>query len=54
MFICIEPLVQLKDNKIIVLEDGWTVASKNRNLNAHFEHTIKIGEKEVEILTEYE
>lgn len=52
--ICIEPLVQMGDEAIELAADKWTVLSKNGNLNAHFEHTIWIGDKEVEIMTKYE
>lgn len=54
MFICIEPLVQVGDREVIVSSDNWTVVSKNRHLNAHFEHTVYITKKGVEIITNYE
>jgi len=50
-FICIEPLVQEKDREIKISSDNWTVISKNGYLNAHFEHTIYIGKKNIEIMT---
>ncbi len=34
-----------------VLEDGWTVVTRDRKLSAHFEHTILITDSEPEILT---
>jgi methionyl aminopeptidase len=54
MFICIEPLVQIGDAKVEVSNNKWTVFSKNYHLNAHFEHTIYIGKKGVQIITSYE
>lgn len=56
MFICVEPLVQLGDDKIARKEvKGWEViVSKNNFYNAHFEHTIYITEKEAVVLTEWE
>lgn len=49
MVICIEPLVQVDDNEIFVSDD-FVVSSKNGKLNAHFEHTILVKPKGVEIL----
>jgi methionyl aminopeptidase len=34
-----------------VLEDGWTVVTRDGKPSAHFEHTIAIGEDGAEILT---
>ena len=52
MFICIEPLVQFNDDKVVVSSNDWTVFSKNKNLNAHYEHTIYINKTKAEILTQ--
>ena len=54
MFICIEPLVQIGDAEVDISSNKWTVFSKNGYLNAHFEHTIYINKKGVEIITNYE
>lgn len=51
--ICIEPLVG-KNPEIKISPNNWTVLSVNGDLNAHFEHTIWVGEKNVEVLTYYE
>ena len=53
MFICIEPLVQIGDDKVDVSDNGWTVFSKNGYLNAHFEHTVYIDKEEAKIITNY-
>ncbi|HXN54361.1 MAG TPA: type I methionyl aminopeptidase [Mycoplasmatales bacterium] len=50
MAICIEPLVQVGNDETVVSKDGFTVISKNGELNTHFEHTILIKSNEVEIL----
>ena len=34
-----------------VLDDGWTVASNDGGLTAHYEHTIAITDGEAQILT---
>lgn len=49
MVICIEPLVQFGSNQILI-SDNFVILSKNGELNAHFEHTILIGTKGVEVL----
>ena len=51
MIICIEPLVQCGNNEIKISSNGNTIVSSKGFLNAHFEHTISIGNKNVEILT---
>jgi len=35
----------------VVLNDGWTVVTKDGQLSAHFEHTVLITAVEPEILT---
>lgn len=53
MLICIEPLVQIGDDKIKISSNGKTIISSNGFLNAHFEHTILINENNVEVLTDF-
>ncbi len=51
MVIAIEPMVNLGTYEVEILQDGWTVVTKDRKRSCHFEHTISIDEKEPEILT---
>jgi len=51
MTLAIEPMVNAGTAQVIVLSDGWTVATKDGQLSAHFEHTVLITEAEPEILT---
>ncbi|WP_339022649.1 type I methionyl aminopeptidase [Spiroplasma endosymbiont of Crioceris asparagi] len=51
MTICIEPMVQIGTAKIKILDDKWTVVSKDSSMAAHFEHTILVTKKGYEILT---
>ena len=51
MTIAIEPMVNQGSPEVRVLNDGWTVVTKDGSLSAHFEHTILITESEPEILT---
>jgi len=51
MTIAIEPMVNAGGPEVKVLNDGWTVVTKDGQLSAHFEHTVLITEGEPEILT---
>ncbi|HEY3860473.1 MAG TPA: type I methionyl aminopeptidase [Verrucomicrobiae bacterium] len=51
MTLAIEPMVNAGGPQVVVLNDGWTVAAKDGQLSAHFEHTVLITEAEPEILT---
>jgi methionyl aminopeptidase len=51
MTIAIEPMVNAGTAVVEVLDDGWTVVTKDRQLSAHFEHTVLITDGEAEILT---
>ena len=52
MVLALEPMATLGDPATTVLEDGWTVSTKDGSLSAHFEHTIAIRESgPAEILT---
>jgi methionyl aminopeptidase len=51
MTIAIEPMVNLGAAQVQVLEDGWTVVTRDRKPSAHFEHTVLVTDGEPEILT---
>jgi methionyl aminopeptidase len=51
MTIAIEPMVNAGKATVEVLNDGWTVVTKDGLPSAHFEHTVLITENEPEILT---
>lgn len=51
MVLAIEPMVNLGGYEVEILEDNWTVVTVDRSWSAHFEHTIAITRKGVEILT---
>ena len=51
MTICIEPMIVAGNADNEVLEDGWTIVTKDRSLSAHAEHTILITKDQPEILT---
>ncbi len=51
MFFTIEPMINLGDWRIKILNDGWTAVTKDKSLSAQFEHTIGITENGNEIFT---
>ncbi|MDD2597965.1 MAG: type I methionyl aminopeptidase [Kiritimatiellae bacterium] len=51
MTLAIEPMVNLGTAAVVVLEDKWTVVTRDGKPSAHFEHTVAVLEESVEILT---
>ena len=51
MTLAIEPMVNSGGGQVSVLENGWTVRTKDRSLSAHFEHTVAVTEDGLEVLT---
>ena len=51
MVLAIEPMVNLGTDQTVLLDDGWTVVTKDGQLSAHFEDTIAITEKGPMVLT---
>ena len=51
MCFAIEPMFNLGDDDVAVLDDGWTVVTADGSISAHFEDTIAITERGAEVLT---
>lgn len=51
MTLAIEPMVNMGTDKVILLDDGWTVITADKRCAAHYENTILITDSEPEILT---
>ena len=51
MTLAIEPMVNMGTESIIILDDGWTVITRDKQPSAHYEHTILITENDPVILT---
>lgn len=51
MTICIEPMVQMTTDQVIVLDDKWTVVAADYLQTAHFEHTILVTDDGCQVLT---
>ena len=51
MTVAIEPMVNIGDRYVRVLENDWTVVTVDGSLSAHYENTVAITDGEPEILT---
>jgi methionyl aminopeptidase len=51
MVFAIEPMVNVGEPDVRVLDDEWTAVTADGSLSAHFEHTILITEQGPEVLT---
>lgn len=51
MTLAIEPMVNLGRQEVAVLDDKWTVVTRDGKPSAHFEHTVAVLEESVEVLT---
>ena len=51
MVLAIEPMVNQGSHEVRVLDDNWTVVTRDGGLSAHFEHTVAITDKGPDILT---
>jgi methionyl aminopeptidase len=49
--LAIEPMVNVGGPDVVTRPDGWTVATRDGSLSAHFEHTIAVGREGPEILS---
>lgn len=51
MVLAIEPMLNLGGDEVEVLDNDWTVVTKDGSLSAHFEHTVAVTENGHLILT---
>ena len=54
MFFTIEPMINTGGWETKMLDDGWTVITKDNSLSAQFEHTIGVTNDSYEIFTKSE
>lgn len=52
MTIAIEPMATRGDYQVYIMDDGWTVKTRDGSRAAHFEHTVLVTEDGYEILTQ--
>jgi methionyl aminopeptidase len=51
MCFTIEPMVNVGGYEVDILDDGWTVVTRDGSLSAQFEHTIVVTKEGCEVLT---
>ncbi len=51
LVLAVEPMVNMGEDLVQVLSDGWTVVTLDGKPSAHFEHTVAVTENGPEILT---
>jgi methionyl aminopeptidase len=42
LVLAIEPMINIGSAETVMLDDGWTVATADGSLSAHFEHTVAV------------
>ena len=53
MVLAIEPMINLGKKEVNVLEDGWTIVTRDRKPSAHFEHNVAVGVNQFDLLSSY-
>ena len=51
MVFAVEPMLNLGDRDVCMLDDGWTIVTYDEKPSAHFEHTVLVTKDGYEILT---
>ena len=51
MTLAIEPMLNLGTHKVYLLEDDWTIITRDGSPSAHFEHTVVVTKDGYKILT---
>lgn len=52
MVLAFEPMMNLGTDEVDFLKDGFTFVTRDREVSAHFEHTVAVTKKGVRILTQ--
>ena len=53
MVVAIEPMVNMGTEKIIQLDDGWTIKTADGKPSAHFEHNVAIIDGKPKLLSTF-
>lgn len=54
MVLAIEPMINFGSRRCKLIDDGWTLKTRDGKISAHFEHTISIGREKAEVLSDFE
>jgi methionyl aminopeptidase len=53
LVLAVEPMVNQGTDQVLILEDGWTVVTRDGQPSAHFEHTVAVTDNGPQILTQW-
>jgi methionyl aminopeptidase len=53
MVLAIEPMINAGTWEVGLKDDGWAVVTADRQISAHFEHTVAITASGPEVLTRW-
>jgi methionyl aminopeptidase len=53
LVIAIEPMITQGRQDIAILDDDWTIITKDRKVAAHYEHTIVVRKQKADILSDH-
>ena len=51
MCIAVEPMLNLGTHKIYILDDDWTIITRDGKPSAHYEHSVVVTKDGYQILT---
>lgn len=51
MILAIEPMVNVGAYDVAILDDGWTIVTRDQSRSAHYENTVLVTDKGYELLT---
>ena len=54
MVLAIEPMINLGRKEVFHEEDGWTIATADRKVSAHFEHDIVVRRDRPDVLSSFD
>jgi len=54
MTIAIEPMINMGTKRVSVLDDGWTIVTRDRKASAHYEHSVVIRKNKADLLSNHE
>lgn len=54
MVLAIEPMINLGTRRVVTLNDGHTIVTKDRKVSAHYEHDVVVKKDKVDRLTTFE
>jgi methionyl aminopeptidase len=53
LVIAIEPMINMGTREVAYMDDGWTVATRDEQPSAHFEHTVAVKKGQADLLSSF-